>query len=104
MHEHCYEKHGWVNQQKRGGDVRSKQLHAINKIWTENHACQRFFKTSSWQRYFEVAHLEGGVQRKNRVEEFFHTQEDDIQQAEHDAAEDADRVHGFDDHISTVVP
>ena len=106
MREHCYEKHGWVNQQKRGGDVRSKQLHAMNKIWTENHACQRFFKTSSWQRYFEVARidLESDVRRKNRVEEFFRTQEDDIEQAGHDAAEDADRVHGFDDHVSAVVP
>ena len=81
-------------------------LHAMNKIWTENHACQRFFKTSSWQRYFEVARidLESDVRRKNRVEEFFRTQEDDIEQAGHDAAEDADRVHGFDDHVSAVVP
>jgi hypothetical protein len=95
-----------VNQQKRGGDVRSKQLHAINKIWTENHACQRFFKASSWQRYFEAARIdvEGGVRQYNRIEEFFHTQEDDIQQAECDAAEDANRVHGFDDHVSAVVP
>jgi hypothetical protein len=95
-----------VNQQKRGGDVRAKQLHAINKIWTENHACHRFFKASSWQRYFEVARIdvEGGVRQKNRIEEFFHTQEDNIQQAEHDAAEDANRVHGFDDHVSAVVP
>jgi hypothetical protein len=45
-----------------------------------------------------------GVRRKTRIEEFFHTQEDAIQQAERDAAEDADRVHGFDEHVSAVVP
>jgi hypothetical protein len=106
MQEHCKKDHQWVNQQKRGGDVRSKQLHAINKIWTENHACQRFFKTSTWQKYFEVAHTDqlGGTQRLDRIGEFFRTQEDDVQQAERDAAKDANRVHGFEDHISAVVP
>ena len=44
IREHCEQKHSWVNSQKRGGDARSKQIHARNKIWTENHACQRFFK------------------------------------------------------------
>jgi hypothetical protein len=41
---------------------------------------------------------------KNQIEEFLHTQEADIQQAECNAAEDADRVHGFGDHVSAVVP
>jgi hypothetical protein len=30
--------------------------------------------------------------------------DDDIQQAEHDTTEDANRMHGLDDHISAVVP
>jgi hypothetical protein len=34
MRKHCNQKHGWVNQQKRGGDVRTKQLHTANKIWS----------------------------------------------------------------------
>jgi hypothetical protein len=41
---------------------------------------------------------------KNQIEEFLHTQEADIQQAECDAAEDADRVREFDDYASAVVP
>jgi hypothetical protein len=51
-------------------------------------------------------HVQSAVtlQQNSRIEEFFHTQEDDIQQAEHDAIEDADRVHGFDNHVSAVVP
>ena len=36
--------------------------------------------------------------------DFFQAQANDIQQAECDAAEDANRVHGFDDHVSAVVP
>jgi hypothetical protein len=106
IREHCHEKHGWMNQQKRGGDIRSKQVHASNKIWTEHHACQRFFKATSWQRYFEVARqdVQSGVQRTNKKREFFQAQENDIQQAEHDATDDANRVHGFDEHRSAVVP
>lgn len=107
MRKHCKQKHGWVNQQKRGGDVRSKQLHAANKIWTQDCACQRFFKVNSWQKYFEVA-SQGEVADYERQtwqkHEFFRAQENDVQQAQRDAADDADRVHGFDDHVSAVVP
>jgi len=106
MREHCYTKHGWVNEQKRGGDIRSKQVHASNRIWTEHHACQRFFKAASWQRYFEVARqdVQSGIRQTNKKREFFQAQEDDVQQAERDATDDANRVHGFDEHRSAVVP
>ena len=107
MQEHCKQKHNWVNRQKRGGDVRTKQLHTSNKIWTENHACQRFFKVGKWQRYFEVARQDAAENRERQAskkDDFFQAQANDIQQAECDAAEDADRVHGFDDHVSAVVP
>ena len=60
MRKHCKDKHGWENEQKRGGDTRTKSLHSRNKIWTANRACQRFFKVNSWQKYFEVA-KQGGV-------------------------------------------
>jgi hypothetical protein len=95
-----------VNEQKRGGDIRSKQVHASNKIWTEHHACQRFFKAASWQRYFEVARqdVQSGIRQTNKKREFFQAQEDDVQQAERDATDDANRVHGFDEHRSAVVP
>ena len=107
IREHCEQKHGWVNSQKRGGDARSKQTHAKNKIWTENHACQRFFKVGIWQHYFEVArqNIAANAERQaSRKQNFFQAQEDDIKTAERDAAEDADRVHGFSDHVSAVVP
>jgi hypothetical protein len=107
MRKHCKEEHGWVNQQKRGGDVRTKRLHTENKIWTPNRACQRFFKVNSWQKYFEIANQDEIVspeRQTSRKYEFFRIQEDDMQQAQRDADDDANRVHGFDDHVSAVVP
>jgi len=105
MQKHCKRKHDWTNQRKRGRDVRSKRLHTSNKIWTDNHACQRFFKVGTWQRYLEVgrqdtANLERQTSQKHG---FFSAQEDDIRQADRDAAEEAERVHGFHGHVSAVV-
>jgi hypothetical protein len=39
MQKHCKDKHGWVNIQKRGGDVRGKRSHSENKLWECNRAC-----------------------------------------------------------------
>ena len=107
MQEHCKREHQWVNRQTRGGDSRAKRSHTQNKRWTEHHACQRLFKVSTWQKYFEVARQNIGSGSQSRAEvrhDFFRTQENDVRQAEHDATEDANRVHGFDDHVSAVVP
>lgn len=107
MREHCRQKHGWVNSQKRGGDTRSKQLHSSNRIWSQDHACQRLFRVAGWQKYFEVAKQVTRTQNEtqtSKTDVFFRAQEDDVQRARRDAAENADRVHGFDDHISAVVP
>ena len=107
MRKHCTQRHRWVNQQKRGGDVCTKLLHTENKIWTRDHACQQFFKVNSWQKYFEVAHQHttASLERQRSLKtDFFREQANDIQQAERDATEDAKRVHRFDDHVSTVVP
>ena len=40
----------------------------------------------------------------NAQHAFFQVQEEDMRKAEGDAAEEANRVQGFDDHRSTVVP
>lgn len=69
--------------------------------------CQRFFKVGIWQHHFEVArqNITANAERQaSRKQHFFEAQEDDIKAAERDAAEDADRVHGFDDYVSAVVP
>lgn len=107
MREHCEQRHGWVNIQKRGGNSLLKQAHTPNKLWTHNVACQRFFKTGKWQRYFEVQADVANIPAPRDIDQrdaFFQTQMEDIAQAEHDAVHDANRVRGFGDHRSTVVP
>ena len=83
-----------------------KSLHTKNKIWTPDRACQRFFKVNSWQKYFEIAKHDEIVSPKRQTStrnKFFRVQEDDIQQAQRDANDDANRVHGFNDYVSAVV-
>lgn len=47
----------------------------------------------------------GAITRRQifQKHEFFRAQEDDVQQAQRDAADHANQVHGFDDHVSAVV-
>ena len=107
MREHCKQKHGWVNQQKRGGDTQAKQLHSTNKIWVQDRACQRFFKVSSWQRYFEIASVPSKASAEHITDQkrlFFQAQKKDVEKIASDLAEAANLVQGFDDHRSTVVP
>lgn len=54
MQKHCADKHGWMNEQKRGGDVRTKQTHAPNRMWVEGQRCQTFFHFKPWSRLFIV--------------------------------------------------
>ena len=48
-----------------------------------------------------LANLEKQVSRKY---DFFLVQENDIQAVARDATKDANRVYGFDKHVSTIVP
>jgi len=107
MQMHCKKEHGWVNEQKRGGDGRVRSQHASYKMWESGRACQRFFKVGRWQRWFEVAATGGLSQRpdvENRLDLFFQQQEDDIQQAHDRVAVAANVVEGFESHRSTVLP
>ncbi|KAK6442802.1 hypothetical protein LTR95_000961 [Oleoguttula sp. CCFEE 5521] len=76
-------------------------------MWVTNCVCQRFFEVGKWQRYFEVVADRAG-QRNGTSQQgqhkFFRAQEEDLKVAESDAADEANRVQGFDDHRSTVVP
>jgi hypothetical protein len=107
MREHCKQSHGWINQQKRGGDIRTKQAHSANKMWVSNRACQRFFKVSSWQKYFEIASVPPQVSTEhitNQKHLFFQAQKEEVKKTASDLAEAANIVQGFDNHRSTVVP
>ena len=48
-----------------------------------------------------LANLEKQASRKH---DFFLAQENDIQAAARDTTKDANRVHGFDKHVSAIVP
>ena len=107
MREHCKKRHGWVNEQKRGGNARIKQSHSSNRLWSCNHACQRFFKVGSWQRYFEVVATSSAekspatdVLRRS----FFRQQEEEVRQMEQDAIKAVNVVEGFDSHRSAAIP
>ncbi|CAA9960673.1 DNA helicase recq [Pyrenophora teres f. maculata] len=69
IQKHCKEEHGWVNQQKRGGDMRQKSKHASNRIWRDGQSCQRLFRAVGWPAYVavetsvEAANLEDISQR-----------------------------------------
>jgi superfamily II DNA helicase RecQ len=54
IQDHCKKAHNWANNQKRGGDARSKDLHASNRLWQDGQLCQRLFKASGWPAYFVV--------------------------------------------------
>ncbi|UPX16307.1 uncharacterized protein EKO05_0006716 [Ascochyta rabiei] len=54
MQKHCKDKHGWVNKQKRGGDIRQKSKHSRNQVWRDSQSCQRLFRAVGWPAYVAV--------------------------------------------------
>jgi superfamily II DNA helicase RecQ len=79
-------------------------------MWECSRPCQLFFKVPGWIRYFEINPDSTNREQRgiNTFEDgislFFRKQEDDIQRWWEDAQEQANRVEGFDDHRSAVVP
>ena len=54
MQEHCKQKHGWENYQKRGGDIKQKSVHTSNRMWKHSQPCQRLFRAVGWPAYIAV--------------------------------------------------
>ncbi|UPX19135.1 uncharacterized protein EKO05_0009407 [Ascochyta rabiei] len=54
MQKHCKDEHGWVNEQKRGGDIRQKSKHSRNRVWRDSQSCQRLFRAVGWPAYVAV--------------------------------------------------
>ena len=71
MQKHCADKHGWTNEQKRGGDVRTKHTQAPNRMWVEGQRCQTFFHFKPWSRLFIVdqSRSESGHHGVSRADE-----------------------------------
>jgi hypothetical protein len=42
--------HGWQNYQKRGGDMRKKNVYLVNRMWDKGQAYQQFFSAPGWKR------------------------------------------------------
>ncbi|KXH69609.1 hypothetical protein CSAL01_12760 [Colletotrichum salicis] len=55
MQQHCRDKHRWVNEWKKGGDVRKKSQQPRRLPWTTGVQCQRFFPSRAGSQWFEVA-------------------------------------------------
>jgi hypothetical protein len=51
---HCTAEHGWVNNQRRGGDVRQKSRQSNNRLWQDKQTCQRLFGAAGWPAYLSV--------------------------------------------------
>jgi hypothetical protein len=51
---YCTDKHRWINNQKRGGDARSKKKQSSNRVWRDGQLCQRLFKAAGWPAYMAV--------------------------------------------------
>jgi len=80
---------------------------ALVSIWTCDHACQQFFKVGHWKRYFEVDCQDDSVGEERQASDrdaFFRAREGDLAKAGHDAVEEANRVQGFGEHRSAVLP
>ncbi|KAL2350397.1 hypothetical protein BJ546DRAFT_1112222, partial [Cryomyces antarcticus] len=91
--------------------------YSLDPLWVKC-KLQTFFAETRHVRYFVVedgtasgpSNLEEAVpasmpQPPTKQEtEFFHRQEEDTKQARRDAAEEANKVQGFDSHPSAVVP
>lgn len=54
MQRHCRSVHQWINQRKRGGNVREQATRQYAIMWESCAFCQKFFTYSQWLRFFEV--------------------------------------------------
>lgn len=89
--------------------------HRQGALWS-GCVLQTFFAEPKHVRYFVVRrpeqheadateqHEASDLERRTQEDEFFRRQEDEARKTAADAMERGDRVHGFDDHKSAVIP
>ena len=70
MQDHCRNKHGWVNRQKRGR-ISRLQAQGCQVPWTTGIHCQRFFKSGHASGWFEVARPAQGQESPAEEEQGF---------------------------------
>lgn len=51
---HCSGKHGWIGNQRRGGDMKKMEAQPRNRMWQDGQTCQRVFRAVGWPAYTAV--------------------------------------------------
>jgi superfamily II DNA helicase RecQ len=82
---HCKEQHGWINDQKRGGDARKKSAQPANRLWADNQPYQRVFRASGWPAYVALR-AEASQQNEEDMYEQVRAERDRIEEQEAVAA------------------
>ncbi|KAM3558156.1 hypothetical protein ARSEF4850_004745 [Beauveria asiatica] len=54
IQRHCREQHGWVNDWKKGGNIKAKQQQPRSLPWTSGVWCQRLFRSRAARSWVEV--------------------------------------------------
>jgi hypothetical protein len=51
---HCTNNHGWVGNQRRGGDMKNMNAQPSNRMWEDSQSCQRVFRAVGWPAYMAI--------------------------------------------------
>lgn len=51
---HCATQHGWVGNQRRGGDMKKREAQPTNRMWKDGQTCQQIFRAVGWPAYMAV--------------------------------------------------
>lgn len=54
MRAHCSSEHGWVGNQRRGGDMKKTNAQPSNRMWVDGQPCQRVFRAAGWPAYMAI--------------------------------------------------
>lgn len=89
MRSHCANVHGWVNEQRRGGNAQKKSKHTPNRLWNTGQSFQQIFKAAGWKKYIPIraeqssehSHADDQDQRENRAQKTFAEYLSSIQEA-----------------------
>ncbi|KAJ9634359.1 hypothetical protein H2199_009017 [Coniosporium tulheliwenetii] len=64
--EHCRKKHSWINDWKRGGNVKARtEQRRPDPPWRVGVSCQRFFVNGPHQQYFQVCNGEESLDQND---------------------------------------
>lgn len=80
IREHCSKAHGWVGNQRRGGDMKKAQAQPSNRMWQDGQTCQRLFRAVGWPAYVVVQADATILQTTDLAQEILSSWQHDVQQ------------------------